>query len=121
MTTHADPTPAAGDAPALTAQPGKIVCNACPVLCQISAGRAGACDRYANIDGVLSRVDPLLLMARTLDERGAVVPFADGAPWDGGVTARAPLFVTGVGSGTTYPDYKPRRSSCRPSRPASTW
>jgi hypothetical protein len=107
MTTHADPTPAAGDEPALTAQPGKIVCNACPVLCQISAGRAGACDRYANVDGALTRVDPLLLMARTLDERGAVVPFADGAPWDGSVTARAALFVTGVGSGTTYPDYKP--------------
>jgi hypothetical protein len=107
MTTHADPTPAAADEPALTAQPGKIVCNACPVLCQISGGRAGACDRYANVDGVLTRVDPLLLMARTLDEQGAVVPFADGAPWDGSVAARAPLFVTGVGSGTTYPDYKP--------------
>ncbi|MFO1363234.1 MAG: 6-hydroxynicotinate reductase [Burkholderiales bacterium] len=107
MTTHADPTPTASDEPALTPQPGKIVCNACPVLCQISAGRAGACDRYANVDGALTRVDPLLLMARTLDEQGAVVPFADGAPWDGSVTARPALFVTGVGAGTTYPDYKP--------------
>ena len=25
----------------------KIECNACPVLCQISPGKTGACDRYA--------------------------------------------------------------------------
>ena len=107
MTTHADPLSESPGEDALQAQPGKIVCNACPVLCQISAGRAGACDRYANVQGALTRVDPLLLMARTLDEKGAVVPFADGQPWDGSVTAKAPVFVTGVGSGTTYPDYKP--------------
>jgi 6-hydroxynicotinate reductase len=107
MTTHADPLSEPPGDDALLAQPGKIVCNACPVLCQISAGRAGACDRYANVQGTLTRVDPLLLMARTLDEQGAVVPFADGEPWDGSVTAKAPVFVTGVGSGTTYPDYKP--------------
>jgi hypothetical protein len=107
MTTHADPLTEPPGEDAFQAQPGKIVCNACPVLCQISGGRAGACDRYANVAGALTRVDPLLLMARTLDEQGAVVPFADSQPWDGSVTARAPVFVTGVGSGTTYPDYKP--------------
>jgi hypothetical protein len=105
MTTHADPV--AGDEGALQPQPGKIVCNACPVLCQISPGRAGACDRYANAAGVLTRVDPLLLMARTVETEDAVVPFHDGSPWDGGVLRSAPVFVTGVGSGTTYPDYKP--------------
>ena len=31
----------------------KVRCDACPVLCQISRGRAGACDRYGNVDGVL--------------------------------------------------------------------
>ena len=36
----------------------KIECNACPVLCQISPGKTGACDRYANAEGVLIRVDP---------------------------------------------------------------
>jgi 6-hydroxynicotinate reductase len=107
MTTHADPLSEPPGEDALQAQPGKIVCNACPVLCQISAGRAGACDRYANVAGALTRVDPLLLMARTLDEQGAVVPFAGGEAWDGSVTGKAPVFVTGVGSGTTYPDYKP--------------
>jgi hypothetical protein len=86
---------------------GKIICNACPVLCQISDGRAGACDRYANVGGALTRVDPLLLMSRAIDERGKVVPFQSGEGWDGSVLADAPVFVTGVGSGTTYPDYKP--------------
>jgi hypothetical protein len=107
MSTHADPVSEASGEGTLQAQPGKIVCNACPVLCQISPGRTGACDRYANVNGALTRVDPLLLMARTLDEQGAVVPFHDGGPWDGSITAKAPVFVTGVGSGTTYPDYKP--------------
>src|SRR5512145_918917 len=107
MSTHADPVSESSGEGTLQAQPGKIVCNACPVLCQISEGRAGACDRYANVRGTLTRVDPLLLMARTLDEHGAVVPFHDGGLWDGSVTAKAPVFVSGVGSGTTYPDYKP--------------
>jgi len=35
----------------------KIECNACPVLCQISDGKAGACDRYANQGGLLVRLD----------------------------------------------------------------
>jgi hypothetical protein len=86
---------------------GKIICDACPVLCQISEGRAGACDRYANVNGVLTRVDPLLLMSRAVAARGAVVPFQSDEPWDGNALANAPVFVTGVGSGTTYPDYKP--------------
>ena len=42
----------------------KIECNACPVLCQITEGKPGACDRYANQGGVLVRVDPVLLLAR---------------------------------------------------------
>src|ERR1700734_1413810 len=44
----------------------KIECNACPVLCQISVGRTGACDRYANSDGRLIRVDPVVFVSRTL-------------------------------------------------------
>ena len=72
---------------------GKIECNACPVLCQISEGKAGACDRYANAAGVLVRVDPLLLLLRK-------------TPAVGG-DASGETFVTGVGASTTYPDYKP--------------
>ena len=105
----------------------KIECNACPVLCQITEGRAGACDRYANHEGVLIRVDPVVLLHRTLDHpepklvqfdnrvdaTGAfgVVPAqaqaADAPDWDGDLLLADQVFVTGVGSSTTYPDYKP--------------
>ena len=91
----------------------KIECNACPVLCQISEGRAGACDRYANAGGVLVRVDPVVLLRKTLAEPGAaLVPFAARAVDDGEAAANPlatqdEIFVTGIGSSTTYPDYKP--------------
>ncbi|MES2398861.1 MAG: 6-hydroxynicotinate reductase [Pseudomonadota bacterium] len=107
----------------------KIECNACPVLCQISEGRSGACDRYANQGGTLIRVDPVILLRRTLDAgEKLLVPFAgrlddastptqDGeedsgetplpAQWSGDLLLADEVFVTGVGSSTTYPDYKP--------------
>lgn len=104
----------------------KVECNACPVLCQISEGRAGACDRYANQDGVLVRVDPVVLLRKTLESGEAtLVPFSgaaaapqegaesDSAPaqtppaWSGQLLLPEEVFVTGVGSSTTYPDYKP--------------
>ncbi|RJF96548.1 6-hydroxynicotinate reductase [Noviherbaspirillum cavernae] len=105
----------------------KIECNACPVLCQITAGRSGACDRYANVDGTLVRVDPVILLKKVLGSSdGAVVPFT-GRPgmeeddtqgksgespvaeseWNGDLLHAGEVFVTGVGSSTTYPDYKP--------------
>jgi hypothetical protein len=129
---------------------GKVECNACPVLCQISPGRSGACDRYANQDGRLVRVDPVLLLRRTLAEPEPVVvafaPPRDAAPkvaadattdsaakgtdgggfagtgssatspatvqpeataWSGDLLRADEIFVTGIGSSTTYPDYKP--------------
>ena len=61
-----------------------VVCDACPVLCRIRPGRLGACDRYANVEGRLTRTDPLLV----LEQDGRTV-------------------VTAIGAGTTYPDYKP--------------
>ena len=93
----------------------KVECNACPVLCQISEGRAGACDRYANQAGVLVRVDPVVFLRRTLDAGEApLVSFAGRAeagqapqPWSGDLLLADEVFVTGVGSSTTYPDYKP--------------
>ena len=82
---------------------GKVECNACPVLCQITEGRSGACDRYANVAGELVRVDPVVVMSRAPDR----VEFAGHEPdWDGDLVG-APVFVSGVGAGTTYPDYKP--------------
>ena len=54
---------------------GIVRCDACPVLCRIRPGRAGACSRYANQDGALVRTDPLVLMTRTREAGGETVPF----------------------------------------------
>ena len=81
-----------------------IRCDACPVLCRIREGKAGACDRYANIDGKLARLDPLLIASRS----DKLVPFMEGSEsWSGEMLKPGESFVTGLGSGTTYPDYKP--------------
>jgi 6-hydroxynicotinate reductase len=85
---------------------GIVRCDACPVLCRIRPGRAGACSRYANENGSLVRTDPVLLAERTVDAGGALVPFADG-DWSGDPGPHVETFVTGIGAGTTYPDYKP--------------
>jgi len=85
---------------------GIVRCDACPVLCRIRPGRAGACSRYANVDGALVRTDPVVLMQRAVADGGRVVAFA-GSDWDGQMLDPARTFVTGVGAGTTYPDYKP--------------
>src|SRR5688572_11572178 len=85
---------------------GIIRCDACPVLCRIRPGRAGACDRYANQDGHLVRVDPVLLLERAVDTGGDVVAFA-GTEWKGNLLDPKRTFVAGIGAGTTYPDYKP--------------
>lgn len=83
-----------------------VRCDACPVLCRIRPGRAGACSRYANDNGSLVRTDPVLLAERTVGEGGKLVRFADG-DWHGDPGPHVETFVTGIGAGTTYPDYKP--------------
>ncbi|HVG81537.1 MAG TPA: 6-hydroxynicotinate reductase [Methylomirabilota bacterium] len=85
---------------------GKVRCDACPVMCYVKPGMTGACDRYANQDGQIVRVDPHLLLNRTIEEGGGVVPF-HGTGWDGQLLSGANTFVTAIGAGTTYPDYKP--------------
>ncbi|MDG1168232.1 MAG: 6-hydroxynicotinate reductase [Sulfitobacter sp.] len=87
--------------------PTKIRCDACPVMCFIADGKSGACDRYANHAGELVRLDPLTIIEGT-DQK--LVPFLkDSAPdeWDGNIVKGDRPFVTAVGAGTTYPDYKP--------------
>ena len=92
----------------MTESPDKIRCDACPVLCYIREGLTGACDRYANIKGELVRVDAHVLLQRYVEEGGALVPFLGGdAAWDGSVVKPGCTFVTAIGAGTTYPDYKP--------------
>ncbi len=85
----------------------KIRCDACPVMCYIKPGAVGACDRYANHDGQLVRVDPHVVLERTVEHGGRLVPFQAGGDWDGKIVQQPDIFVTAIGAGTTYPDYKP--------------
>ena len=85
----------------------KIRCDACPVMCYIRPGAAGACDRYANDNGQLVRVDPHILLERTVSHGGRLVPFQAKDDWDGKIVRDSDVFVTAIGAGTTYPDYKP--------------
>ncbi|WP_394690397.1 6-hydroxynicotinate reductase [Hoeflea sp.] len=91
-------------------QPQKIRCDACPVLCYIAEGRSGACDRYANHDGELIRLDPLTIIENAAERGAKAVPFlkdGNGQDWDGDLVSSSRPFVTAIGAGTTYPDYKP--------------
>ena len=54
---------------------GVITCDACPVLCRIRPGKTGACDRYGNVEGTLTRMDPLVVTQQIADEKGELVPF----------------------------------------------
>ena len=103
-------------------KPNAIRCDACPVLCYINPGRTGACDRYANDNGKLIRIDPHVVLDRAVSRGDSVVPFLDrDREWDGSIVTGPDNFVTAIGAGTTYPDYKPALSSfllpCR----AWTW
>ena len=96
------------DAPESTdALGGDVIrCDACPVLCRIRRGQSGACYRYANADGRLVRVDPLVILQRNPDG-GRVAFLEPGMPWQGNLISGENTFVTGLGATTTYPDYKP--------------
>jgi ferredoxin len=74
----------------------RIQCDACPVGCRIKEGYRGACHRYGNDLGKLVRITPL----HTFEDVEEVV-----GP-DFKEVIRRPL-MTGIGTGTTYPDCKP--------------
>lgn len=89
---------------------GKIRCDACPVMCYIADGRSGACDRYANDAGDLVRIDPFTILQQAAANETMLVPFLDSTDadsWDGDILQGSRPFVTAIGAGTTYPDYKP--------------
>src|SRR5436309_1181019 len=50
--------------PGMVETPGIVTCDACPVLCRIRDGKTGACDRYGNVAGKLTRLDPMVLTAQ---------------------------------------------------------
>ena len=85
-----------------------IRCDACPVLCYIKPGRTGACDRYGNREGQLVRLDPHVVLDHALSRGDSIVPFLENSrEWDGNIVNSPEPFVTAIGAGTTYPDYKP--------------
>ncbi|WP_395448748.1 6-hydroxynicotinate reductase [Aminobacter sp. UC22_36] len=84
----------------------KLRCDACPVMCYIAEGRTGACDRYGNFGGRIVRADPVRVLDFAVESGAAVVPFG-GEAWDGALVNTGRRFVTAIGAGTTYPDYKP--------------
>ncbi|WP_300064035.1 6-hydroxynicotinate reductase [uncultured Roseobacter sp.] len=88
-------------------KPEKIRCDACPVMCYIADGKSGACDRYANHGGTLVRLDPLTIIQNADQKLVPFMPSGTEDPWDGDIIKGGRPFVTAVGAGTTYPDYKP--------------
>ena len=102
------------NSPANNLSTEKVNCDACPILCRISPGKTGSCDRYGNIDGKLKRMDPVILTQKAIDQKQTLVPFGEQTQqWDGSLLAQnvtlnpEEIFPTAVGAGTTYPDYKP--------------
>jgi len=87
-------------------KPDKVRCDACPVMCYVAEGRTGACDRYANHDGRIVRCDPLTILDRRIAAGDEIKPFLK-SDWEEQPFAGGDVFVTAIGSGTTYPDYKP--------------
>ena len=89
----------------------KIRCDACPVMCFIADGKSGACDRYANNKGNLIRLDPLTILESGSTGSKKLVPFLgeqdEEENWGGDIIKGDRSFITAVGAGTTYPDYKP--------------
>lgn len=73
-----------------------VVCDHCPVACQVPPGLTGACRRFRNQDGRLVRNRPLLTYAQVAQTVG---------PEPEEIIRRPSL--TAIGAGTTYPDYVP--------------
>lgn len=74
----------------------RIICAACPVNCWIAPEKTGACRRFANEQGELVRVKPLVFYEEVKD----LIPQA--AP-----AYLTPPLITGLGAGTTSPDHLP--------------
>jgi NAD-dependent dihydropyrimidine dehydrogenase PreA subunit len=82
-----------GDAAQLT---DIVVCDACPIKCQVPVGAVGACQRYLNDNGHLVRTAVNLPYTAVKDEVGPRL-----AP-----EIQTPI-ITAIGAGTSYPCCKP--------------
>ncbi len=75
---------------------GAVVCDRCPVGCQVPEGLTGACKRFVNRGGELLRTRPLLTFEDVAGEIGPLAADAITHP-----------VITAIGAGGTYPDYVP--------------
>ncbi len=75
---------------------GSILCDSCPVACEIKPGYTGACLRYVNDGNKLVRNTPLVFYSEVAD----IVP----KEYHPAITK--PL-TTAIGAGTTSPDSRP--------------
>lgn len=75
---------------------GTIKCDACPIGCLIPPGKTGACKRFLNRNGKKVRTVTL----HTFEDIASLVKPMWAEP------IQHPL-ITGIGAGTTYPDYRP--------------
>jgi NAD-dependent dihydropyrimidine dehydrogenase PreA subunit len=73
-----------------------IICDACPIACEIKKGHTGACLRYINDGGRLVRNIPLVFYSEV----------ADIVPKECHPAIEKPL-ITAIGAGTTSPDNRP--------------
>jgi len=73
------------------------MCTSCPIMCRIPEGAHGACMRYFNEKGEIVRKGRIHTYEEVMDLVG------QGA---GAGPIGKPL-ITGIGSGTTYPDFRP--------------
>lgn len=77
-------------------QTDAVMCNYCPIACEIKPGNTGACLRYVNDSMKLIRSTPLV----------SYTEVADVMPKEYHPAITKPL-ITGIGAGTTLPDIRP--------------
>ena len=83
---------------------------AMPAPCSATSSREGRARAIATAidNGQLVRIDPHVVLDRAVSRGDSVVPFLDrDREWDGSIVTGPENFVTAIGAGTTYPDYKP--------------
>ncbi|ACB85714.1 4Fe-4S binding protein [Natranaerobius thermophilus] len=74
---------------------GVLVCTSCPIGCSIPPTKIGACGRYENRDGNLVRNRNLVIDPDSDNNEG------------GTAKGKFKPLITAVGSGSTYPCFKP--------------
>jgi len=97
----------------------KIRCDRAPVMCYIKRARQARAT-VMPIRTASLWLDPHIVLSDK-SHGGRLVPFQAGGDWDGKIVHERDVFVTAIGAGTTYPDYKPAPFMCPRRSTASIW